>query len=159
MKKFLLFDFLVTTWVIRLIYWILQSAIIVFSIAAMSGSFENTNLFSNYSGIGPGIFILIFGSLSFRLIMEILIVPFKITENLQNLLEKNTKMHRYIEAFELGNLSGYKGKKEEAIDHYIDALYFLENDYLQADESSGEYRERMNLIEDIKRRLEKLRKE
>ena len=83
MSDFLMFNKLITTWLVRIVYWIMQIVIFYVSIMAM---FVETNF--NYKTIGDddpnflsGLLILILGSLILRIVTESIIVIFKICEN------------------------------------------------------------------------------
>lgn len=90
MKKFLMFDFLITPWIIRIIYWVLQVIIFFGSLRIITGG--NAEIFGSYvNGLGGGLLFLIVGSLALRLISELLIIWFKIAENTQNLTKENDK--------------------------------------------------------------------
>ena len=88
LKEFLLFNFLITPWLIRIIYWILQLLIIFLSIKIIFGEVLILDFYL-ISGFLEGILFLIFGSLFLRLSTESLIIFFKISENIQE-LKKNT---------------------------------------------------------------------
>ena len=86
-KEYLMFDQLLTTWIVRVVYWIGQVAIVIVSIMAM---FIESDF--NYLIIGDddpifilGLLILIFGSLILRLVTESIIVLFKICENTEKI--------------------------------------------------------------------------
>lgn len=90
MKKFLMFDFLITPWIIRIIYWLLQVIIIFASFRILTGG--NAEIFGGYiNGLGGGLLVLIVGSLALRLITELLIIWFKIAENTQYLKKEDNK--------------------------------------------------------------------
>lgn len=94
MKKFLMFDLMITPWIIRILYWISQTGIILTSIITF---FRSPDPYRSYlqSGFermfngGPlsALLILIFGSLVSRLFYEVLMVLFKISENTSDLKE------------------------------------------------------------------------
>lgn len=79
-----MFDFLITPWLIRIIYWLLQLALVIGSLKVITGG--NAKIFgSTINGFMGGLGLLILGSLAIRLITELLIVWFKIAENTQYL--------------------------------------------------------------------------
>ncbi len=78
MKKFLMFDVLIAPWMIRILYWILQLAIIVVSLTG-------GRIFNFQLGNGEILLIFVIGSLLLRLVAETLIVWFKIAENTQQM--------------------------------------------------------------------------
>lgn len=86
-----MFDFLITPWIIRIIYWILQVIILLGSIKIMTGG--NAEIFGSYvNGLGGGLLFLVVGSLVLRLISELLLIGFKIAENTQNLKKEDNKV-------------------------------------------------------------------
>jgi hypothetical protein len=83
-KKFLLFDFLITPWLVRIVYWLLQILIIILSYRIISGG--NAKVFgTNFDGTIGGFLFLIICSIILRLITELMIISFKIAENTQYL--------------------------------------------------------------------------
>ncbi len=86
-KRFFMFDFLITPWIIRIIYWLLQIIIVIGSFGIMIGY---NNIFSYYLyGFMGGLIFLIVGSLVLRLITELLIIVFKIAENTEYLKKED----------------------------------------------------------------------
>lgn len=67
------------------------------------------------------------------------------------------KVHRYKKPLEMAKLALYKGNKAEAIDQYLNALYYLENDYNNSYEKNSDKKLRSEIIEKIKNKIEKLR--
>jgi hypothetical protein len=63
--------------------------------------------------------------------------------------------HVYKAHQELAQKAEYKGKNNEAIDHYQDALYHLENDYKNMRGSTEASRHR--LVEKLKAKVEELK--
>ncbi|WKK83931.1 hypothetical protein QYS48_16965 [Marivirga arenosa] len=59
---------------------------------------------------------------------------------------------------ELGAKAEYKDKTNEAIDHYMDALYHLENDYKNKKISKSQNEKRLQHIDELKRKVEELKK-
>lgn len=97
MKEFLMFDVMITPWIIRILYWVSQIGVILAGLAAFfSPSRSNVMGYNDYGsygrsflGGGPfyGLLILIVGSLFLRLFFEMLMVQFKISENTSELKE------------------------------------------------------------------------
>ena len=82
-----MFDFFITPWLIRIIYWISQILLVVASLKIFTGG--NLGFFGSYiNGFVGGLLFLIVGSLLLRLLTELLIVVFKLVENTQY-LKKN----------------------------------------------------------------------
>ncbi|EGM77929.1 hypothetical protein Rhein_2014 [Rheinheimera sp. A13L] len=81
MKSIFFFDSMLTPKIITLVYWLLLAVAVFSGLGAM---------FSDYGGgflVGLG--ILIGGAVGARIWCELLIVLFKIHENLQKIAEKN----------------------------------------------------------------------
>lgn len=106
MKKYLMFDLLVTPWIIRILYLVGQLLIIVWGFTSMTyaqflggPSADKPDIHQVHSnsifggGVLSGFLIIILGSLALRLFFEILMVQFKIAENTSQLKEimKNNK--------------------------------------------------------------------
>lgn len=84
-----MFDYMVTPWIIRILYWIMQISIIIFGFVIM---FSGGNSELGLSGFGGGLLIIIVGTLIIRLFFEMLMVQFKISENtsqMKDLLKKD----------------------------------------------------------------------
>ena len=102
MKKFLMFDILITPWIIRVIYWILQVVIIIFGIFMIFNN--NFEIIMEYyyllNMIGPFAYFgwfgfIIIGSIYLRLVFELIMVVFKISENssqIKNILKQKTHL-------------------------------------------------------------------
>ena len=79
MKDIFFFDSMLTPKIITFVYWLMLFSVIVGAIGAMV---------TPYGGFFQGIGILIFGSIGVRIWCELLIVLFKINDNLKSLAEK-----------------------------------------------------------------------
>jgi len=80
MKDLLFFEKMVTPKIINLVYWLMLASTIVTGFGAM---------FSNYGGgFIAGVIILISGAIGARIFCELLIVLFKINENMQKIADK-----------------------------------------------------------------------
>ena len=86
-KQFLMFDFLITTWIVRIGYWLGQALIILIALATMffGGELNGIILGDNGPNLLIGLLFLIVGSLLIRLFSEGIIVLFKISENTSQL--------------------------------------------------------------------------
>lgn len=81
MKDLLFFDKLVTPKVINVIYWLMLGCTVLSGLRAM---------FSHYGGgFLSAIFILVTGAIAARVICEVLIVLFKINENMKKIADKS----------------------------------------------------------------------
>lgn len=81
MKDLLFFDKMITPKIINLVYWLMLASTLITGISAM---------FSHYGGgFLAGVFILISGVLGARIFCELLIVLFKINENMQKIADKS----------------------------------------------------------------------
>lgn len=95
--KFLMFDSMITPWIIRILYWVGQVLIIVTGLVSMANVRGGGGYYSGYGGgglfgglsMGPlgGLLYIILGTLLLRLFFEILMVQFKICENTSQLKE------------------------------------------------------------------------
>lgn len=85
--QFLLFDFLITTWIVRIVYWLGELSIIVicFSTMFVEGDLNRAIIGDDDPNFFLGLLILVFGSLILRLLTESMIVLFKISENTSQL--------------------------------------------------------------------------
>ncbi|MDP2713174.1 DUF4282 domain-containing protein [Rheinheimera sp. YQF-2] len=79
MRDVLFFDSMLTPKIITFVYWLLLFAVLVSGLGAM---------FTAYGSFWSGLGILVFGSIGVRIWCELLIVLFKIHENLKKLAEK-----------------------------------------------------------------------
>lgn len=67
-----------------------------------------------------------------------------------------SEVHKFKSHIELGKISEYKGEIKESINHYMDGLYHLENDYKNV--SNKKWNEsRSQLIEQYKTKVEELK--
>ena len=67
-----------------------------------------------------------------------------------------SEVHKFTTHIELGKKSEYKGEIKESINHYMDGLYHLENDYKNV--SNKKWNEsRSQLIEQYKTKVEELK--
>ena len=64
--------------------------------------------------------------------------------------------YKFLEYLELAKKEDFKGQYEKAIDHYMDALYHLENDYKNLKNQKLEAG-RKNHIKSIKEKIEMLK--
>ena len=81
MKDLLFFEKMVTPKIINLVYWLMLASTVVAGLGAM---------FSHYGGgFIPGVIILISGVIGARIFCELLIVLFKINENMQKIADKS----------------------------------------------------------------------
>ncbi len=76
---------MITPWIIRILYWILQVILIILGLMATFG----VGLMDEFRDWGDwgGILIIICGTLVLRLFFEMLLVQFKISENTSQLKE------------------------------------------------------------------------
>ena len=85
MKDLLFFDDMITPKIITVIYWLLLLAVVIGGLGSM---------FTGYGGFSfgsffKGIFMIVFGAIGVRIWSELLIVLFKINENMQKLADKD----------------------------------------------------------------------
>jgi hypothetical protein len=92
-KNFLMIDSLITPHVLRVIYWILQLVILIVSLIAIFSGNSSPAFKGMPSGAAGGILLLIVGSLLLRIYIELLIVIFRIAEDLRELrnIKRNDK--------------------------------------------------------------------
>ena len=64
--------------------------------------------------------------------------------------------HKFQTHLELGNKAEYKGQFYEAINHYMDSLYHLENDYKNLPKKEDE--DRIKQIDFLKQKVAELKK-
>lgn len=88
MKKFLMFDLMITPWIIRILYWILQVVVII---AGLYSMFSGARVGYGMGGFAGGLIMIIGGSLVLRMYLELMIVLFKISENTSKLKELKEK--------------------------------------------------------------------
>jgi hypothetical protein len=79
MREVLFFESMLTPKIITVVYWLMLLGVLVSGLGAM---------FTDYGGFWQGLGILIFGSIGVRIWCELLIVLFKIHENLKTLAER-----------------------------------------------------------------------
>jgi hypothetical protein len=84
MKKFLMFDLMISPWIIRILYWLAQLGVIIAGILTI---FDVTDLDFVDSTFLAGLIIIVGGSLVLRLLFEGIIILFKICENTSQLKE------------------------------------------------------------------------
>jgi hypothetical protein len=88
MKKFLMFDLMITPWIIRILYWIMQIGIILGGLYTMG---SGASLGFGKGGAIGGLIMLVGGTLVLRLFFEMMMVMFKISENTSKLKELKEK--------------------------------------------------------------------
>jgi hypothetical protein len=69
--------------------------------------------------------------------------------------QPKTEEHEYKKHQELAKKAEYKGQISEAIDHYMDALYHLENDYQNLSKKKDEAR--LKLVASLKEKVDNLK--
>ena len=67
-----------------------------------------------------------------------------------------SEVHKFKNHIELGKKSEYKGEIKDSIDHYMDGLYHLENDYKKVTNKNWN-QSRLKLIEEYKLKVEELK--
>lgn len=81
MKDLLFFEKMVTPKIINIVYWLMLACAVVGGLSAM---------FSNHGGgFLSGVFILVSGVIIARITCELLIILFKINENMQKIADKS----------------------------------------------------------------------
>ena len=81
MKDLLFFEKMITPKIINVVYWLMLAGTVITGLGAM---------FSHYGGgFLAGVFILISGAIGARIFCELLIVLFKINENMQKIADKS----------------------------------------------------------------------
>ncbi len=80
MNNLLFFDFMLTPKIITFVYWLGLIAVIVMSLKEM---------FSRYGSFVQGIGYLVGGLILVRMLSELLIILFKINDNLQKLVDNS----------------------------------------------------------------------
>ena len=86
MKEFFLFNEMITPRIITFIYWLLLIGAIVVGLSVMFGGFSRYSS-GSFSG---GVLTMAVGVLGARIWSELLIVLFKINDNLRTLAERDT---------------------------------------------------------------------
>lgn len=84
LKQVLMFDSMLTPKIITFVYWLLLAIALVSGLGAMSGYYGVT-LGSFFTGLA----IIVFGGVFARIWCELLIVLFKIHENLKKIVDKD----------------------------------------------------------------------
>lgn len=111
--KYFMFDTMITPWLIRVLYFLAQIVVIIVSFA---GAIGGNDLFGMGNGIIFAIFFLLIASLIVRLIFELIMVQFKISENtsqLKDILnEKQDHSPIYVEASGKAVFCGQCGEKQ-----------------------------------------------
>lgn len=69
----------------------------------------------------------------------------------------NKNIHEFTEHLELAKKAEYKEQVPEAINHYMDTLYHLENDYQNRAMSKSDNERRLKLIESLKQKVDILK--
>ncbi|KKO50426.1 membrane protein [Arsukibacterium sp. MJ3] len=80
MKDVLFFNSMLTPKIITIVYWLLLFAVLVSGLGS---------IFTAYGSFWSGLGILVFGSIGVRIWCELLIVLFKIHENLKKLADSD----------------------------------------------------------------------
>ncbi len=70
--------------------------------------------------------------------------------------KKNVKA-RFNDSIEKAKMSEFKGNIGESIDHYMNALFYLENDFKHVKESKTIKEQRMISIENLNKKIAKLK--
>lgn len=78
MRDVLFFDSMLTPKIITFVYWLMLLGVLIGGLGSMFG----------FGGFWSGLGILVFGSIGVRIWCELLIVLFKIHENLKKLADK-----------------------------------------------------------------------
>lgn len=84
-KSFLNFDSMITPKIITVIYWLSIAAVVIGGFVSMFSGYQGLS----FSSFLLGLAIIVGGVLLTRVYCELLIVIFKINENLRNLANKN----------------------------------------------------------------------
>lgn len=71
--------------------------------------------------------------------------------------KKVKKVHRYQSSLEKAKIAEFKKNIEAAIDEYMNALYYLENDYKHITQNKSDNKSRLEAIESVKLKIEKLK--
>ncbi|MCO5238286.1 MAG: hypothetical protein M9933_18675 [Chitinophagaceae bacterium] len=69
----------------------------------------------------------------------------------------NKNIHEFTKHLELAKKAEYKEQVPEAINHYMDTLYHLENDYQNRAMSKSDNERRLKLIESLKQKVDILK--
>ncbi|MFW5823821.1 MAG: DUF4282 domain-containing protein [Marinobacter sp.] len=84
-KSFLNFDAMITPKIITVVYWLSIAAVVVSGIGSMFGGYQGFTFASFLMGLG----IIVGGILLVRIYCELLIVIFKINENLRTIANRD----------------------------------------------------------------------
>jgi hypothetical protein len=76
-----MFDFMITPWIIRILYWVTQIFVLIFGLAAIITGDHDFRITREIDAEVTGILVLVVGSLALRLFFEMSMVRFKIFEN------------------------------------------------------------------------------
>jgi len=83
MKDLLFLDSMITSKIITLVYWLLLATAVIWGVGAMFAGYG-----FSFARVFWGLAIIVGGSLAARIWCELLIVLFKIHENIKTLAEK-----------------------------------------------------------------------
>lgn len=86
LKQVLMFDSMLTPKIITFVYWLLLVIALVSGLGAMSGYYGVT-----LGSFSKGLAIMVFGGVFARIWCELLIVLFKIHENLKKIVDKDNQ--------------------------------------------------------------------
>lgn len=84
-----MFDLMITPWIIRILYWVLQIAVIIGGLYTMGSSHAYGGF--GMGGVLGGLIMIIGGTLVLRLFFEMMMVMFIISENTSKLKELKEK--------------------------------------------------------------------
>jgi hypothetical protein len=84
MKDLLFFNSMLTPKIITLVYWMLLLAVVIAGIGAMFAPWGFT-----FGSFLKGLFMIIAGGIGVRIWSELMIVLFKINENMQKMADKS----------------------------------------------------------------------
>lgn len=84
MRNIFFFDAMLTPKIITFVYWLLLLAAIVSGLGAMFGGYQGFTI----GTLGAGLGVMIAGAIGARIWCELLIVLFKIHENLKKVADK-----------------------------------------------------------------------
>lgn len=84
-KNLLFFDEMITPKIINFVYWLLLIATVLSGLGAMFGGYGGFSI----GGIFAGLAMIIGGAIGIRIWCELLIVLFKIHENLKKMADKS----------------------------------------------------------------------
>ena len=84
MKDVLFFDAMLTPKIITFIYWLLLLGAVIFGVSSMLGGYDGIT----FGKLLKGLVIILGGALGARIYCELMIVLFKIHENIKKLADK-----------------------------------------------------------------------